>query len=335
MCQVYSREVLQQKGVRRRETLLEVLLRDRTTERNLIWATSDYSEYGPGYLPKDEILASQISGEHSNFIQPRVSKASQEQYNRTRDKAEVFTPSWVCNSQNNMVDSAWFDRENVFNVPDTPDERLWHPSEGKIEFPSTKDHDWKHYVDGRRMEITCGEAPYLVSRYDTVSGERITIENRIGMLDRKLRIVGENTETEEDWLKWSYRAFQSIYGFEYQGDNLFLARENLFATFIEYYHARYERMPDMLWLYRIATVISWNLWQMDGLKCVVPQSCYTMRITEMSLFGEETREVPCPGCKSGDIHQHNGIYCVIKDWRSQKKVTFLSLLKGGGPRAKL
>lgn len=333
VCQVYSREVLQQKGVRRRETLLDVLLRDRTTQRNLIWATSDYAEYGPGYTFKDEICAPLISGEHADFIQPRVAKAAQAQHSRTKMKAEVFTPAWVCNAQINLIDNTWFGQDYVFNEPDTPSERSWHPTTGKIEFPNRKKRTWKHYVDARRMEITCGEAPYLVSRYDAVNGEQIPIESRIGFLDRKLRIVGENTETEEDWITWAYRAFQSTYGFEYQGDSLFLARENLFATYIEYFYARYGRMPEILWLYRIATVISWNLWQMDGLKCVVPESCYTTKITEKSLFGEETFEEPCPGCKTGDRFLHNGIYCIIRDWRSQKNVPFISILKGGGHRA--
>lgn len=47
-----------------------------------------------------------------------------------------------------------------------------------------------------RLEISCGEAPYLVSRYDSVTGKTIKIKNRIGLLDRKLRIVSENIEEE-------------------------------------------------------------------------------------------------------------------------------------------
>ena len=46
----------------------------------------------------------------------------------------------------------------------------------------------------KRLEITCGEAPYIASRYDTVSGEPIEIKRRIGILDRKLRVVTENAE---------------------------------------------------------------------------------------------------------------------------------------------
>ena len=58
-----------------------------------------------------------------------------------------------------------------------------------------------------RLEIACGEAPYLVSRYDMSTGELIVPPyRRIGILDRKLRIVDENTDTKEEWLKWAFRA---------------------------------------------------------------------------------------------------------------------------------
>ena len=90
------------------------------------------------------------------------------------------------------------------------------------------------YVDAKRLEISCGEAPYLVSRYDTVTGKEITIEQRIGLLDRKLRVVGENTNTEEEWFKWTKRAYESTYGYEYQGDSLLIARENLLSTLLKY-----------------------------------------------------------------------------------------------------
>ena len=59
-----------------------------------------------------------------------------------------------------------------------------------------------------------------MSRYDAATGEELPIESRIGILDRKLRVVIENTDNEADWLKWTQRAFESTYGYEYQGDNL-------------------------------------------------------------------------------------------------------------------
>ena len=96
-------------------------------------------------------------------------------------------------------------------------------------------------MDSRRLEITCGEAPYLVSRYDTTTGGLIVPPiNRIGFLDRKLRVVNENTITEEEWLKWAERAIQSYYGYEYQGDNLLIARINVLLSFYEYFIERWK-----------------------------------------------------------------------------------------------
>ena len=76
--------------------------------------------------------------------------------------------------------------------------------------------------------MSCGESPYLVSRYNVITGEDIPISDRVGLLDRKLRIVCENVDDEKDWYEWAKIAYQSIYGFEWQGDNLVLAREALF-----------------------------------------------------------------------------------------------------------
>ena len=54
------------------------------------------------------------------------------------------------------------------------------------------------------LEITCGEAPYLEKRYDTVVGDILVIRDTIGILDRKLRIVNENVfkKDKDKWIKW-------------------------------------------------------------------------------------------------------------------------------------
>ena len=89
---------------------------------------------------------------------------------------------------NGYADEVWFGQKEVFFQDRMPT--------ATVEFPRGK--RWERYVDSRRLEITCGEAPYLVSRYDAETGEVIPIRERIGLLDRKLRVVGENTRTEED-----------------------------------------------------------------------------------------------------------------------------------------
>ena len=81
-------------------------------------------------------------------------------------------------------------------------------------------------------------------------------------------------------------------------------------------------------LREIAEIISWNLWQMDGLKGVIPNSCHDEVENAPVLFGEGYVKVTqCPGCKNKDFHTHNGIYCKIMDWEINKPITFISLLK--------
>ena len=102
--------------------LLATLLKDHTMSRvkgadwNIFWATSDYEHLGDGFRYADQIMPESITGENGMVVQPRTCKDRSTQQMRSRDKAEVFTPSWICNAQNNLIDNAWFGREGVFNT---------------------------------------------------------------------------------------------------------------------------------------------------------------------------------------------------------------------------
>lgn len=309
--------------------ILRLLLKDKTTRGNILWCTKDYESYGVGYEETSQMSVELITGKFSSVIQPRASKSKAIRDMRVKKRAEVFTPSWVCNEQNNQVDDTWFGRPNVFN---TPCGTGWNTSKGRIEF-SEKKKSWKAYVDAKRLEITCGEAPYLVSRYDTTTGDLIPVYERIGLFDRKMRVVNENCESDNDWLHWAERAVKSVFGYEFQGDSVLIARENLLYDYIDYYKERFKTEPPIDLLQDIANIIAWNIWQMDGLRCVVPYSCHdTVEVDgQISLFGEpeEPKIIPCPGCTKNDIFEHNGIYCRIFDWTNLKKsVTYVSLFKG-------
>ncbi len=304
--------------------LLSTLLKDRSSGKNIIWATDNYSSHGFGYRSHDYITVESITDYHGNIIKPRIEKSKNEQTERIRDKAEVFTPSWICNKQNNLVDNAWFGTNFVFNKEIN---KSWITTSEPIKFPSVSGKTWQDYVNDVRLEITCGEAPYLASRYDVVSGKPIELSERIGLLDRKLRVVSENTTTEEEWLKWAIKSFQNIYGYDWQGDNVLLARENLLFTFIDYYKEKFDKQPDIDILKKIAEILSWNIWQMDGLKFVIPESCKESNEGQLTLFNDDIEKLPCPGCAKNDPYAHTGIYCIIKDWKANKKVTFVSLLK--------
>lgn len=319
--------------------------KDSSKTVNIFWATNDYQNFAlmkpdtegtsvTGFRYHDEIMPENITGNFKRIVMPRVLKERKAQIERTRDKAEVFTPSWVCNAQNNLIDEAWFGRKDAFNKEtiDSEGKHSWIATKDKIAFPEgDKQKTWKKYVTDTRMEITCGEAPYLVSRYDTTTGEPIPLKDRIGLLDRKLRVVNENVKDEKEWYAMAEKAIKHTYGYEWQGDNLLLAREALLYTYIEYYMDRFNErddagnfiknengelnVPNKNKIINAARWISWNIWQMDGLKMVVPDSCDNVFVTD--LLGNKTK-MECLGCKNGTSYNHIGVHCLIRDWDMQK-----------------
>ncbi len=306
-------DMIEQTIFETKKDLMKIILSDKTTGLFIRWTTNIYSENGPEYVASQEIKPELITGKNINLIQPRVAKRQEEQVKRTREKAEVFTPAWLCNRQNNLIDEEWFGKRDVFNYAI---DGGWITNTNSIGFPKGK--NWKQYVDARRLEISCGEAPYLVSRYDMVSGNYIPIGERIGLLDRKLRIVNENTNDEEEWFTWTKRAFQSIYGYDYQGDNVFLARENLLYTFIENIVEKFECKPTLIQLKQIVNIIVWNIWQMDGLTMTAPYSEAEPLYEQMTIFdylGE---------CKK----ERSTIPCRIYDWRANCSLEFRSMVNG-------
>lgn len=311
------------------EDVFNTLLKDHATGQNIFWATNDYEHLGEDYAFDKPILIELITGENNHVIMPRVKKDIILQIARVKDKAEVFTPSWVCNAQNNLIDEAWFGQKDVFNkeIVNEDGTHSWIPTEGKIQFPEDdKMKTWKNYVRDTRLEITCGEAPYLVSRYDTTTGEYIPIHRRIGLLDRKLRVISENVDDSTEWLEMAQDAYKNTYGYEWQGDNLLLAREALLLTFVDYYEAKFGKYPIERSVKYIAYIISWNTWQMDGLKMVVPNSCDN--VYETNLFGETSKRT-CHACEKGELYGHIGTPCIIKNWKKPKdkqRVQFSSLI---------
>lgn len=314
-------ELTEKELVKKYPGILEILLIDRTTGKNILWGTSNYSKFGKGFAMNDFLPFKQLTNSSKEIIKPRILKSKTEQKKRSKDMAEVFTPAWVCNLQNNLIDEEWFGYKNVFNIEE---DNAWK----KIDKVDFKDKNWKDYIDLERLEITCGEAPYLTSRYDVVSGGEIAPLDRIGLLDRKLRVVFENTNNEEEYIENSLLALKRIYGYDFQGDNVLIARKNLLFTYIEFYIEKFGVEPSIELLTEVAKIISWNIWQMDGIKFVIPFSCHKEETVQLSLF-DDMQEEPnmCRGCRTGNIHEHNGIYSKIKDWRINKCVRFVDIIK--------
>lgn len=307
---MFSADINEMKIYEFDRTILDLLLIDKSSKRNILWATKDYVSYGDLYNEHCQIMPEQITYDNLNIIQPRVLKTKTKQTSRTKEKAEVFTPASVCNNQLNLVDEAWFGHNNIFNKTKS---NGWETFKRKITFSDKRPYRWQDYIDLKRLEITCGEAPYITSRYDMQTGVFIPVQNRIGILDRKLRVVSENTSCIEDWIKWATRSIESVYGFEFQGDSLLIARENILFTFIENIYMNFKCVPDANLLKKIANIIAWNIWQMDALTYSIPYEKRIPQYHQTSLFDNEIK---------------NNL-CKIRDWRSKKTLTYSELFKEG------
>lgn len=286
------------------QAVLPLLLADKSTGRNIIWATDPPQALSDTVTDKSEMTPAQLHQLGFEAIQARAGKQADAQQQRTRRRGEVCTPAWVCNKMINALDADWFGREDVFN---TEQPQGWQVREGQVGFPASKGKAplWQQYIDSRRLEITCGEVPFLASRYDAATGQMIPVQQRIGILDRKLRVVSETVKEEKEWLYWAKRAVQATYGYEYQGDNLLLARTNLLLTFAEHLQARWQRSSTTQELKSTANIIAWNLWQMDGLKRSIPGGKLhpdTEQLDLFSMFGDAEESVPSVSCK-------------VKNWR--------------------
>ena len=226
--------------------ILEILLKDRTTGQNIMWGTDQYGFEAKSRIQIDQIISGDV-------IKPRVMKSQEDQKSRTDSKAEVYTPIEIIKKMNDSVDS------------DEPNTAV--------------------YIRKKVLEVTCGEAPYLVSRYDVSTGKMIPLNERQGMLDRKMRRINELSATNDKivWSVCTTYAVQSTYGYEWQGDSLLLARENILYDIIDWYEYKFkEEMPGNM-IEEIATIISYNIFQMDGVSMCIPYTYTPAKVMDWEL----------------------------------------------------
>lgn len=122
---------------------------------------------------------------------------------------------------------------------------------------------WDKYVERSILEPESEEAEFLVTRYDPETGDVLPVEKRVGALDRKLRVVCENTEREEDWIEWALYALESVYGYAFAGDAVMISRCLLLLSFADWYEAVWHKRASKRLLQDAAKKIAWNFWQMD------------------------------------------------------------------------
>ncbi|MEE1324762.1 MAG: Eco57I restriction-modification methylase domain-containing protein, partial [Bifidobacteriaceae bacterium] len=150
----------------------------------------------------------------------------------------------------------------------------------------------------------------------------------------------EKTKSRREWVRWGLAALKASYGFEYQGDNLLLARINVFETFCEHLHERWGTGISDEELDQAAWIVSWNFWQMNGFTCAVPTNKMDA-VVQSALFGYEE---PVPESlqpalfdlldespfgdaaeeKEGEPDETVPL-CVIYDWQENKPFEFQAM----------
>ena len=173
-------------------------------------------------------------------VKPRYLKAVKEKKSRTDKKAEVFTPYELVKIMNDMLD---------------------------IDFKGSR----ADYIKRAVIEVTCGEAPYLTTRYDATTGKDILIADRIGLLDRKLSCIPASVG-KAGYEECVTEALKASYGYEWQFDSIYLARRNMLLTVIEHYVDRFGTEPDKDKVKEWAYIISYNIFRMDGVTKCIPET---------------------------------------------------------------
>lgn len=182
--------------------------------------------------------------------QPRWTKTKEDKKKRTKSKAEVFTPLWVTNKMIDALEEQYKDSLN-----------------------------WKEYIQKTYLEMCCGEAPFLVHLYEPESGVPTPFLERKGILDRKLNKIPEGL-SDHEWEYWASEALKSVFGCEWQGDSLFIARQNILIDFLEHYQNRLNKEPSEDYLNKVLNIITWNIFQMDALTGFLPKTEIPVKIMD-------------------------------------------------------
>ncbi|MBR6440010.1 MAG: Eco57I restriction-modification methylase domain-containing protein [Aeriscardovia sp.] len=138
-------------------------------------------------------------------------------------------------------------------------------------------------------------------------------------MDRKLQEADKSAEDDEDWMERAEAALKSVYGYEFQGDSLFIARANVLDAFLENFEARFCRVCDRDLLLKEANVVSWNFWQMDGRTQSPPVRGRTRSVNDLFndnppcriRFWDQSRSTPFSNIRLEERRGMKRFYAVI------------------------
>lgn len=97
-----SVDISENELVRKDVGLLETLLKDHSTGRNILWATDDYLPRGAEYAADKTIELPLITGENGIIIQPRV---PQQDLNERWDDARLYQKYGITAEESIFIDT--------------------------------------------------------------------------------------------------------------------------------------------------------------------------------------------------------------------------------------
>lgn len=95
--------------------VLDLLLQDKSTKKNIIWATDTYENLGEGFDDKVQLNADSLL-RRPDLIRPRIQKSQEAQAQRTRKKQRCLLRRGFAIGWNNYCDVTGLDSSGVFNT---------------------------------------------------------------------------------------------------------------------------------------------------------------------------------------------------------------------------
>ena len=123
--------------------------------------------------------------------------------------------------------------------------------------------------------------------------------------------------TDGKWSDSQGNTYTQVLDYEFQGDNLLIARINVLLSFVEYMQDRLKRFPTKKEVNKILNIIAWNIWQMDGITGLIPFG-KPQEIME-DLFKDNYNDT---------VDKFVSDECRIYDWRSKCSLTYNSMKRG-------
>lgn len=120
------------------------------------------------------------------------------------------------------------------------------------------------------LEITAGEAPHMATRYDVETGEIVPLTKRVGFVDRKLKRINAEVDDKAEWQRLVLKRINQVMVLSGVVTHFYLLGKIFFTHTEIIIFKNGSKNQLMACLVNIAKIISYNLFQMDGLKYIIP-----------------------------------------------------------------